>query len=188
MENLLIVRVVQVLQMKPWHRTWAVRRLSNRIVSAIERASATNRAHRGLVVDLDAYADLPLERTSFTKRWWCTSFMNGFEFHRLMNEERREQFCLLPGCKLDARELYTAANFLQSLRLSSIIGQPSSMRGAVFLIPSWAFLQQFFQWFSRWGRNFWCFRMMLSNFLLAISVWHVLVTGSYLALSIDVTV
>lgn len=50
--------------MRPWHRTWAVRRLSNKIVSAVERASAPNRVPRGFVVDLDAYADLPLEKPS----------------------------------------------------------------------------------------------------------------------------
>lgn len=47
----------EIVQMKPWQRTWAARRLSNQFVSAIERASAPNRAPRGLVVDLDTYND-----------------------------------------------------------------------------------------------------------------------------------
>ena len=52
----------QVVQMKPWQRTWAARRLSNQFVSAIERASAPNRVPRGLVVDLDRYNNASVER------------------------------------------------------------------------------------------------------------------------------
>lgn len=54
--------------MKPWQRTWAARRLSNQIVSAIERASAPNRKRRGLVVDLDAYKDASIERSAGANR------------------------------------------------------------------------------------------------------------------------
>lgn len=58
----------EVVQMKPWQRTWAARRLSNQIVSAIERASAPNRKRRGLVVDLDAYKDASIERSAGANR------------------------------------------------------------------------------------------------------------------------
>jgi len=54
----------QIVQMKPWQRTWAARRLSNQIVSAIERASALNRVPRGLVIDLDTYNDVPVATAS----------------------------------------------------------------------------------------------------------------------------
>lgn len=53
--NWLSCLLKQIVQMKPWQRTWAARRLSNQFVSAIERASAPNRVPRGLVVDLDTY-------------------------------------------------------------------------------------------------------------------------------------
>ena len=39
----------EILQMAPWHRKWDVRRLSNRIVSSIERASLKNRVARGFL-------------------------------------------------------------------------------------------------------------------------------------------
>lgn len=48
----------EVLQMAPWHRKWAVRRLSNRIVSSIERASLQNRVARGIYADLELEGDL----------------------------------------------------------------------------------------------------------------------------------
>lgn len=48
----------EVLQMAPWHRKWAVRRLSNRIVSSIERASRQNRVARGIYADLELEGDL----------------------------------------------------------------------------------------------------------------------------------
>lgn len=48
----------EVLQMAPWHRKWAVRRLSNRIVSSIERASLKNRVARGIYADLEIENDL----------------------------------------------------------------------------------------------------------------------------------
>ncbi|KAJ7557630.1 hypothetical protein O6H91_04G002600 [Diphasiastrum complanatum] len=44
----------EVMQMAPWHRIWAVRRLSNRIVSCVERASFENRASHGVYVDLES--------------------------------------------------------------------------------------------------------------------------------------
>ena len=46
--------------MAPWHRKWAVRRLSNRIVSSIERASLKNRVARGIYADLELENDLLL--------------------------------------------------------------------------------------------------------------------------------
>jgi hypothetical protein len=42
----------EVLQMAPWHRKWSVRRIANRIVSCIERASHNNRASRGVSIEL----------------------------------------------------------------------------------------------------------------------------------------
>lgn len=56
----------EVVQMKPWQRTWAARRLSNQFVSAIERASAPNRVPRGLLVDVDKYSNASIERPSAT--------------------------------------------------------------------------------------------------------------------------
>ncbi|CAM6042872.1 unnamed protein product [Sphagnum compactum] len=60
----------EVLQMAPWHRTWTVQRLANRIMASIERASSANRASRGLFVDLALNEDfLPLDQQpSFTRR------------------------------------------------------------------------------------------------------------------------
>lgn len=55
------VVATQVVQMKPWQRAWAARRLSNQFVSAIERASAPNRVPRGLVVDVETYNEAPLQ-------------------------------------------------------------------------------------------------------------------------------
>eukprot|EP01018_Ginkgo_biloba_P018183 Gb_36696 [translate_table: standard] len=56
----------EVLQMAPWHRKWAARRLANRIVSSIERASLEKRIARGVYVDLDPQDDLvQLDRVYF---------------------------------------------------------------------------------------------------------------------------
>eukprot|EP00249_Psilotum_nudum_P013102 c24153_g1_i2 orf=1086-2402(+) len=48
----------EVLQMAPWHHTWAVRSLANRIVHCIECASFENRSARGMIVDLELDNDV----------------------------------------------------------------------------------------------------------------------------------
>eukprot|EP00270_Netrium_digitus_P003141 TRINITY_DN1355_c0_g1_i1.p1 TRINITY_DN1355_c0_g1~~TRINITY_DN1355_c0_g1_i1.p1 ORF type:complete len:590 (+),score=139.24 TRINITY_DN1355_c0_g1_i1:120-1889(+) len=48
----------EVLEMAPWHRTWAVSRLASRISRCIERASYSNRSQRGRAVPPGALEDV----------------------------------------------------------------------------------------------------------------------------------
>lgn len=41
----------EVLHMAPWHRTWAVRHIANRLLGCIERACCRNQATRGMSMD-----------------------------------------------------------------------------------------------------------------------------------------
>lgn len=68
--------------MAPWHRAWAVNRLANRIANSIERASAPNRAARGIQVNLD-----DLEETA-----WDASIMPEPKTPSLVDSPRSSLF------------------------------------------------------------------------------------------------